>query len=274
MDAKPARGGAVRFAGRTALVTGGATGIGLAVARRLAGEGARVVLVGRRAELVERAAAALPDGRGVAVAGDVTDEDDVARAVAVAGDALNVVVNNAGAGGAGAVADVTPADWRTALELNLTGAFLVLRAALPVLRSTRGAVVNVSSVAGLRAGPGVAPYATAKAALLMLTRQAALDYGPEVRVNAVAPGWVRTPMADGEMDELGAGLGLDREAAYAASVRHTPLRRAADPAEIAAAVAFLAGDDASFVTGAVLAVDGGSSVVDVATTTFQDLPPA
>jgi meso-butanediol dehydrogenase/(S,S)-butanediol dehydrogenase/diacetyl reductase len=250
----------VRFAGRTALVTGGATGIGAAIARRLAQEGATVVVMGRRAELAEALAASLPDGRGVAVPGDVTCEDDVGRAVAAAAglrDGLHVVVNNAGAGGGGSVADVTPADWREALDTNLTGAFLVLRAALPELRRARGSVVNVSSVAGLRAGPGVAPYATAKAGLLMLTRQAALDYGPEVRVNAVCPGWVRTPMADGEMDELGAGLGLDREAAYAASVRHTPLRRAADPEEIAAAVAFLASDEASWITGQTLTLDGG-----------------
>jgi NAD(P)-dependent dehydrogenase (short-subunit alcohol dehydrogenase family) len=262
-----------RLTGRTALVTGGATGIGAAIARRLAGEGAAVVVMGRRAAPLREVAASLPEGRGHAIPGDATSEEDVARAVAGAvalQGRLDVVVNNAGAGGGGSVTDVTPAAWREALEVNLTSAFLVLRASAGYLRAVRGNAVNVSSVAGLRAGPEVAAYATAKAGLVMLTRQAALDLGPDVRVNAVCPGWVRTPMADGEMDELAAMRGGDREAAYAACVAPTPLRRAAAPEEVAAAVAFLAGDDASFITGVALPVDGGSTIVDVATLPFSD----
>jgi len=262
-----------RLAGRGALVTGGGTGIGAAIARRLAAEGAHVTLVGRRAAPVQEVVASLPAGRGLAVAADVTAEADVARAVDAAVRAagrLDVVVNNAGAGAAGAVTTVEPAAWRAALEVNLTAPFLVLRAASGHLAATRGCVVNVSSVAGLRASPKSAAYCVAKAGLVMLTQQAALDLGPDVRVNVVCPGWVRTPMADGEMDELGALLGVDREEAYARSARHTPLRRPAEPAEIAAAVAFLASGDASFLTGAVLPVDGGGTVVDVATTTWQD----
>ena len=259
-----------RLEGRAALVTGGGTGIGAAVARRLVAEGAAVVVRGRRQQPLEELAASLPDGRCRAVPGDVTSGDDVARAVEAAVElgsgALHAVVNNAGIGGPGSVADVSLERWRRVLEVDLTGPLLVMRAALPHLRAARGAIVNVSSVAGLRAVPESAAYCTAKAGLVMLSKQAALDLGPEVRVNCVCPGWVRTPMADGEMDELGP----EREAAYAAVTATTPLRRPAAPEELAGAVAYLVSDDSSFVTGAVLTVDGGSTVVDAAAIPFLE----
>jgi meso-butanediol dehydrogenase / (S,S)-butanediol dehydrogenase / diacetyl reductase len=267
-----------RLAGRAALVTGGGTGIGAAVARRLAAEGALVTVSGRRRVPLDALVDSLPEGRGRAVEADVTDEAAVGRLVAAAvehgGGRLDIVVNNAGAGAPGSVADIAPGAWRAALEVNLTAPLLVLQSSLPHLRAARGCVVNVSSVAALRAVTESAPYCTAKAGLVMLTQQAALDLGPDVRVNAVCPGWVRTPMADGEMDELAAGLGVDREGAYAAVVRHTPLRRPAAPEEIAAVVAFLASDDASFITGAALPADGGSTAVDVAGTPFLDVSTA
>jgi meso-butanediol dehydrogenase/(S,S)-butanediol dehydrogenase/diacetyl reductase len=132
--------------------------------------------------------------------------------------------------------------------------------------------VSVASVAGLRAAPASLAYCSSKAALVMLTQCLALDYGPAgLRANCVCPGWTRTPMADGEMDELGALLGVDREAAYVAATRHVPLGRPCTADEVAATVAWLLSPAASYVSGAALPVDGGSTPVDVATTDFGEV---
>ena len=254
---------------KVALVTGGGTGIGAAIARRLAGDGYGVAVTGRRSGPIEEVAAEIG---GLAIVADTGDEGAAERAVAetvASFGRLDGLVCNAGIGGEGSLRDLDPATWDDVLRINLTGAFLTARAAIPHLVAARGAIVTVSSIAGLRASPDSLAYCASKAGLAMLTQCIAVDHGPEgVRANCICPGWVRTPMADEEMQALGKRLGTDRDGAYSTCLVDVPLRRAASTEEIAATVAWLLSDEASYVNGAVLPIDGGHSPVDVATVAF------
>jgi meso-butanediol dehydrogenase / (S,S)-butanediol dehydrogenase / diacetyl reductase len=254
---------------RGAIVTGGGTGIGAAIARRLAADGFGVAVTGRRREPLDEVAAETGALPVVADTGDPAEAQTAVEAAKKAFGRLDVLVCNAGIGLGGTVSEQSPEGWDAVLRTNLTGAFLACRAALPELVRTRGSIVTISSDAGLRAGPRSAAYCTAKAGLIMLTKCIALDYGPQgVRANCICPGWVRTPMADEEMDELAALRGADREGAYELVSSRVPLRRPGSPEEIAAAVAWLSSEGAGFTTGAVIAVDGGNSVVDSSSMEF------
>ncbi len=260
-----------KLEGKVVVVTGGGTGIGAAVAERYATEGAHVAVLGRREGPLREVADAVG---GLAVVADAADSASARAAVRTVLDRfgrIDVLVANAGGHGYSAVLDTDDAAWDAALRTNLTTAFTAARECLPALVESRGQVVVVSSLAGLFAGPGVAGYTVGKHALIGLTRTLARDYGRQgVRVNAVCPGWVRTPMADQEMDELAALRGLaTRDEGYATVTRDVPLGRVAEPAEIASVVRFLGSDESSYVTGAVLVVDGGAHVVDVPTLAFE-----
>lgn len=264
----------MRLQGKVAIVSGGGSGIGAATARRFAREGARVVVTGRRVEPIREVADEI-DGR--AVPGDTADPRHLGEAVDTARAAfggLDVVVANAALGFGGAAVEVSDEHWERTLEVNVTGAFRLVRAALPaLLERGGGSIVLVSSVSGLVSGTEGAAYQTSKAALLGLARSLAVDYGPNgIRANAVCPGWVVTPMGDASMDTVATARGVSREEAYRITTEHVPLRRPATAEEIAACCLFLASDESSIVTGTTLVADGGSTAVDLTELVFEPDP--
>jgi len=251
---------------RVVLVTGGGTGIGAAVARQLSKAGDQVVICGRRSEPLQTVA----EQTGVlSVVADVSEAAGVTKVVdetIAAFGRLDGLVLNHGIIRAGRVDELSIEDWHDTLQVNLTGPFLLVRAALPHLLQARGAVVSVSSVAALRASEAMAAYSASKAALLLLTQSLAVDHGPDgLRANAICPGWTATEMADMEMAELGESRGISTADAYRLATAMVPQRRAASADEVAGAVCWLLSDAASYVNGAVLPVDGGSCVVDPGT---------
>lgn len=244
-----------RLSGRIALITGAATGMGRATAELFAREGASLVLFGLGGEALDAAATATG---GVAVHGSVTDETAIARAIDACGGRLDILVNAAGIILLDAPASVTDDVWEQSFAVNATGTMKVCRASLPLLRRDGGAIVNIASVGAFNASPVNAAYSASKAALVSYTRTLAYAHGPDgIRVNAVAPGWVRTPMSEWEMETAARANGTTVAAEFAALESRIALRRVADPSEIAACCLFLASDEASFVTGAVLVADGG-----------------
>lgn len=244
-----------RLNGRVALVTGGASGIGRATALRLAEEGASVLVTDIQDEAGETVATEIRNkgGRALYRHHDVSDEAAWREVVMTAlseFDGLDILVNNAGIGDLGTIEDVTPADYERTIRINQTGVYVGMRTAAEALKgSPHASVINVSSIFGMSGGFGTSPaYHAAKGALRTLTKNIALHWADVgVRVNSVHPGFVDTPILD---DARGTPF-------EQAMLDVTPMGRLGRPEEIAAAIAFLASDDASFMTGSELVVDGG-----------------
>ena len=243
-----------RFHGKTVLVTGAGSGIGAATARRFAEEGANVALLGRRRDPLDDVAAGMAAERSLPLYADVSDAAAVDRAVAETVGSfggLDVLVNNAGIVLPGGIDTMRLEDWRQTMAVDVDGYFFCIRAALPHLVARRGCIVNVSSVSGLGGDWGMPAYNAAKGAITNLTRALALDLGARgVRVNAVNPSFTRTGMTS----EFERQPGLIER-----FLDRIPLGRVGEPEDVAAVIAFLASDDARFVSGVNLPVDGGLS---------------
>lgn len=240
-----------RFDERVAVVTGGASGIGLATTRRLVAEGARVVVADLDGDALAAVAAELREAVVISRC-DVTSEDDVAATMGLAHESfgrLDLAVANAGIGGATHLVDLDVADWNRTLAVNLTGPFLTIKHAAPAM-ADGGSIVVTASLNAVQPGVGMGAYCSSKAGAAMLVQVAAMELGARgIRVNAVAPGLVMTPLTEGValfppiLDEY---------------VENTTLGRYAQPEEIAGIIAFLCSDEASYVTGTVQLIDGGA----------------
>jgi NAD(P)-dependent dehydrogenase (short-subunit alcohol dehydrogenase family) len=252
---------------KVALVTGGGTGIGAAVAERFVAEGAKVCIAGRRREKLDAVADSLPPGSVTVFCGDVSEEGIAEKMVEAAlgiSGRLDILVNNAAIEHNQPIVEMDPEDWRQQLEVNLTGPFLMIKAAIPAMvEAGGGSIINVSSLAGVVAVPGAPAYCTTKAGIIHLTRQVALDYGKDnVRCNVICPGPVRTSMLEMNFRPLAEVLDTDMDGVFDRVRVNVPLHRIARPADIAGVFVFLAGDDSHFMTGSTVLADGGVHIID------------
>ncbi|MDR0862643.1 MAG: SDR family oxidoreductase [Oscillospiraceae bacterium] len=257
-----------QLTGKTALITGGGSGIGAAIAKRFVAEGAKVVITGRRKDALAGTISAVPEGTALAFAGDVTKFEDakamVEATVNFGGGKIDILVNNAAIDPSGTIVEVPLEQWERVIYTNLFGPFYTMRAAIPyMIEANGGSIVNVASLAALRRIPAMPAYSSAKSGLIGLSQAAALDYGKYgIRVNVLCPGATRTDMLENSMKSLAEAQNTDVYGALKILTRFTPLGRPAEPDEVAGAAVFFASDDSLVITGAVLPIDAGACVVD------------
>ncbi len=243
------------LAGKIAIVTGGGTGIGRGCAQAIVDGGGKVMICARREEMLVEAARELGENAAWVVA-DITSDDSVDAAIAATVERfgrLDLAVNSAGTGAAGPLLDLTTEQFEAAIQTNLTGTFRAMRSQGRAMKQTGGgSIVNISSIAGTQTHPWMSPYCASKAALNMLTMCAADELGEEnIRVNAVQPGVVRTPLA---------AMLTDNEVSRDEYLRLMPISRIGKPEDVGSLVAFLLSDEASWITGQIVGVNGGQSV--------------
>jgi len=253
--------------GKIALITGGGSGIGAAIAKRFVAEGAKIVITGRRKEALAETVAALPEGAVLPFAGDVRNPDDaqaMVEATVKFGGKIDVLVNNAGIDPPGTVVNIPIEQFQRIIETNLYGPFYTMKYAIPhMIEAGGGSIINIGSLAGLRRIPAMPAYCTSKSGLIGLSESVALDYGGNnIRCNVVAPGATATKMLQSSMAPLAKARNTNIDEALLYMTRFTPLAHPASPDQITGAVVFLASDDAALITGIVLPVDAGACIVD------------
>jgi NAD(P)-dependent dehydrogenase (short-subunit alcohol dehydrogenase family) len=254
--------------GKVALVTGGGSGIGTAIAERFVADGAKICITGRRKEMLEKVAKSLPSGSVVICQGDVSKEEDVKRMVDTTvkfGGKLDVLVNNAAINHPVPIVELDLKMWQEVMGVNLTGPFLLIKATIPhMLKGGGGSIINIASLGGMRCLPSHPVYCSSKAGLIMLSQQVALDYGRHnIRCNAVCPGGVKTEMTRKDFGQFGKMLNIEPDTFLNQIASEIPLHRFAESPEIGGLCSYLASDDSSFMTGAVITIDGGTAIVDV-----------
>lgn len=240
-----------RLEGKQALVTGGASGIGAATCRALAHAGACVLVADINESGARTVASELPCAKPLVM--DVTDADAVKRACASISK-LDILVNNAGIGLVGDISRTDPEDFQRLLNVNVTSMYLVTRQALPLLLASRGCIVNMGSVAGLVGVKQRFAYCTTKGAVIAMTRQLAVDYPTGLRVNCICPGTVDTPFVEGYLEKYHKH---EKEKVRKELVQRQPIGRLGTPEDIAYFVLYLCSDEASFIQGSILPIDGG-----------------
>jgi 2-keto-3-deoxy-L-fuconate dehydrogenase len=237
--------------GKTALITGGGSGIGAATCKELSQAGAKVIVADININAAQSIVRGMKDGTALQL--DVTDMEGI-RAACTGIASLNILVNNAGIGHVGTVADVSPEDFDRIMKVNVYSVYNVTHALLPLLLETHGSIVNIGSVAGLVGVAQRFAYCASKGAVLAMTRQLAVDYPKQLRVNAIAPGTVQSPFVEGYLEKYHA---QEKDAVRERLVARQPIGRLGTPEDVASLVRYLCSDEASFITGSVMTIDGG-----------------
>jgi 2-keto-3-deoxy-L-fuconate dehydrogenase len=249
----PSMEGSFRLDGKQALVTGGGSGIGAATCRELTKAGAGVIVADANEDAAKRVAAELEKGRAIRM--DVTQASSI-RAAFEGREWLDILVNNAGIGHVGDILHTKPEDFLRVQDVNVTGVYLVTRFALPLLLASHGSIVNVGSVAGLVGVKQRLAYCSSKGAVIAMTRQIAVDFPTELRINCVCPGTVETPFVENYLEKYHAH---EKEKIRTEITARQPIGRLGKPEEVAAFVRYLCSAEAEFINGAVLPIDGGWS---------------